>query len=224
MGFLSHLYDVAKYGEIAAEWEYLWYCGIFRFSDNRGSLTKKIRLKRFFDDLCEHFSISPLVDEVFAYEMMTAHGAAVFSGHEGTGYTLDEFYGTLVHNLLCEANCVAGYYNDELGIASINDYNTLVNPPVIHAEVPVSKAPYEMKISTFVMVGDVLNVMSYHLNRMKREGSSDLDEFFESVIYTLGSAVNLTETEMDKIIEKAKVTQKKYKKGKRSKTKLISLD
>ena len=204
--------------ELTNEWEYVLvgYCVV-----DRSKLEKTIELGKLIADMCQYFAMSPLVDEAFAHDTAIKYGLPAFNMHKGKGYTVQEYF-SLVSK---QWQGLAGYSPreltevekveqaiDALGIAPTGATKNL---PVSHTEEPSKKAPYDERIATPIMIGDALNILGYHANRVGNSKNPKLTDYFEATIYMLAKEGNLTDAEIDRIIDGAKAGQKQISKVKR---------
>lgn len=204
--------------ELTNGWEYvlMGYCVV-----DRSKLEKTVELGNLLADMCQYYAMSPLVDEAFAYDTAVKYGLPAFYNHKGKGYTVQEYFSLVSKQL----QGLAGYSSrelaevekveksiDALGIAPTGATKNL---PVSHTNEPSKKAPYDEKIATPIMIGDALNILGYHANKIGDSKNSKLDDYFEATIYTLAKEGNLTDAEIDRVINGAKAGQKEISKVKR---------
>ena len=204
--------------DLTNDWEYvlMGYCVV-----NRSKLEKTIELGKLITDMCEYFAMSPLVDEAYASYIGIKYALPVFCMHRGKGYTMQEYFSLVGKQL----QGIAGYNSSELAevekveraidTLGIAPTGATKNLPISHTKKPSEKASYDERLATPIMIGDALNILGYHANRIGNSKNPTLDDYFEATIYTLAREGKLTKDEIDRIIDGAKAVQKENSKIKR---------
>lgn len=213
MGLFSKNYDkiIANLGkkglkELSNDWDYV-LTGYYVV--NRSRLETTIKLGQILRDINLYYAMSPLIDEKFAKGIFDDFGLSVFKNHYGIGFSLQEFYCIIGKQL----QDMAGFTKEELaaveqveksldrlGLAPSGEVSRL---PVTHIRRFKEKASKERKMETPVMIGDVMNILGYYANKIGNGDNPTVKKFYKRVIKRLGKKCNLTDLEIDEIIESA---------------------
>lgn len=213
MGLFSKNYDkiIANLGkqglkELSNDWDYV-LTGYYVVNRNR--LESTIELGRILGDINQYYAMSPLVDEVFAKRILDDYGIPAFRNHHGVGFSLQEFYCIITKQLQDTAGFTRKELNnveqvekslDRLGLAQSGVVSRL---PVTHIKRFNEKASKERKMGTPVMIGDVMNILGYYANKIGNGENPTVKKFYKRVIKRLGRKCNLTDLEINEIIESA---------------------
>lgn len=213
MGLFSKNYDkiIANLGkqglkELSNDWDYV-LTGYYVVNRNR--LESTIELGRILGDINQYYAMSPLVDEVFAKRILDDYGIPAFRNHRGVGFSLQEFYCIITKQLQDTAGFTRKELNnveqvekslDRLGLAQSGVVSRL---PVTHIKRFNEKASKERKMGTPVMIGDVMNILGYYANKIGNGENPTVKKFYKRVIKRLGRKCNLTDLEINEIIESA---------------------
>lgn len=191
---------------VSGSWDYILRGLIVA---NRIKLETTIPLGNWLKELNECWVMSPFVKEPAAEQFAAQYDLPAFRDHTGVGYTCDELF-QLLNNTLIQ---MAGYTQEELtnsvktemAIDRINaasgadDFIEMIHPNT-HTQKPPKNTPFKVKLETPIMIGDILNLLGYHYNKIANSKNPTAKKLYEAMINEIAQDGNFTKGEKAHII------------------------